>query len=116
MKKVKIALTAATTAMFLPQTARAGGSFGAKPDPSKLPGDNVLGLLRDGILGWVLILSLIALAASALSWAFGQQMSHHTAQSRGKMGVMISAAVALFVGAGPAAIEGLYNLGQQATP
>ncbi len=83
------------------------------PDINQLPGGQVLQQLANGIGGWALVLSLIALLVSAAAWALGSngQNVHYTYV--GKRGVLISGLAALLIGGAPAIINFFSGLGTQ---
>ena len=82
------------------------------PDPSGLPGGHVIQQLLDGLAGWALFGALAALLISAIVWALGSQSGNYHGASRGKTGVLVSAAAALLIGAAPALINFFNRLGQ----
>jgi Family of unknown function (DUF6112) len=84
-----------------------------RPDPSKLPGGNVIQQLVDGLSGWALSGSLAALLISAIVWALGSNSGNYHAAGRGKTGVLIAGITALLVGAAPALINFFNQLGRQ---
>ena len=83
------------------------------PDPSALPGGNVIQQLLDGLAGWALFGSLAALLISAIVWALGANGGNYNAANKGKTGVLVSAMSALLVGAAPALINFFNQLGQK---
>ena len=83
----------------------------ANPDPSQLPGGQVLQNLTNGIMGWGLILALIALIVSAASWALGANSQNYQYAVAGKRGVVVSGLAALLIGAAPAIINFFFNAG-----
>lgn len=83
------------------------------PDPSKLPGGDVIQQLMNGLAGWALFGSLAALLISAIVWALGANSGNYHAAGRGKTGVLVSGVTALLVGAAPALINFFNQLGQK---
>lgn len=83
----------------------------ARPDPSQLPGGQVLQDLTNGIMGWALVLSLVALVISAVVWALGANSSNYQYTYVGKRGVVIAGLAALLIGAAPAIINFFFNAG-----
>jgi hypothetical protein len=81
------------------------------PNPSDLPGGNVIQQLLDGLAGWALFGSLAALLISAIVWALGANGGNYHAANKGKTGVMVAAFTALLVGAAPALINFFNDLG-----
>jgi Family of unknown function (DUF6112) len=83
------------------------------PNPSDLPGGQVIQQLIDGLAGWALFASLAALLVSAIVWALGANSGNYHAAGRGKTGVLVSAVSALLVGAAPALINFFNALGHR---
>lgn len=81
------------------------------PDPSQLPGGAVLQQFTNGIMGWSLVLALIALVVSAVSWALGSNSNNYQYAVAGRRGVLISGLAALLIGAAPAIINFFFNAG-----
>jgi len=81
------------------------------PDPSDLPGGNVIQQLLDGLAGWALFGSLAALLISAIVWALGANGGNYHAANKGKTGVLVAAITALLVGAAPALVNFFNDLG-----
>ena len=87
------------------------GAVSARPDPSQLPGGQVLQNLTDGVMGWALILALVALVVSAVAWALGSNSNNYQYSVAGRRGVVISGLAALLIGAAPAIINFFFNTG-----
>lgn len=83
----------------------------ANPDPSQLPGGEVLQRLTDGIMGWGLIFALIALVLSAVAWALGSNSNNYQYAVAGRRGVVVSGLAALLIGAAPAIINFFFRTG-----
>lgn len=83
----------------------------AEPDPSQLPGGQVLQDLTNGIMGWGLILALVALVLSAVTWALGSNSQNYQYTMVGKRGVVVSGLAALLIGAAPAIINFFFDTG-----
>jgi hypothetical protein len=81
------------------------------PDPTQLPGANVLQSLTNGIDGWGLILAWVAMVIGAIAWAFGQHSQNYQQAYSGRKGVLISGAAALLIGAAPHVINFFNTLG-----
>lgn len=83
----------------------------ARPDPSQLPGGEVLQSLTNGIMGWGLILALVALMVSAITWALGANSQNYQYAVAGKRGVLIAGLAALLIGAAPAIVNFFFSAG-----
>ncbi|MFP4636547.1 MAG: DUF6112 family protein [Nitriliruptoraceae bacterium] len=81
------------------------------PDPSQLPGGEVLQNLTNGIMGWALALSLIALLVSAAAWALGANSQNYQYTVAGKRGVLVAGIAALLIGAAPAIVNFFFDAG-----
>ena len=81
------------------------------PDITQLPGGQVLQNLTNGIMGWVLVLCLVALVISAAVWALGSNSQNYQYATAGRRGVLVSALAALLVGAAPAIINFFFDAG-----
>jgi MFS family permease len=81
------------------------------PDPTQLPGADVLQKLTDGIGGWALIAALVGMVIGAVAWAFGQHSQNYQQAYSGRKGVIISGAAALLIGAAPHVVSFFSNLG-----
>ncbi|MGD0881202.1 MAG: DUF6112 family protein [Acidimicrobiales bacterium] len=82
------------------------------PDPSQLPGGQVLQKLTDGIGGWALALSLVGLLIGAAMWALGAHSQNYQQSYSGRKAVLVSGLAALLVGAGPAIVNFCFSTGQ----
>jgi hypothetical protein len=87
------------------------GAVGGRPDPSQLPGGQVLQNLTNGVMGWALILALVALVVSAVAWALGSNSNNYQYSVAGRRGVMVAALAALLIGAAPALINFFFDTG-----
>jgi hypothetical protein len=81
------------------------------PDPRQLPGGQVLEQLTNGIMGWALILALVALVVSAVSWALGSNSNNYQYAVAGRRGVVVAGLAALLIGAAPAIINFFFDTG-----
>ena len=81
------------------------------PDTSKLPGGQVLQNLMNGLDGWALALSLVALVIGAAAWALGSHAQNYQQTYVGRRAVLISGLAALLIGTGPAIVNFFYNAG-----
>ncbi len=82
------------------------------PDPSALPGGQVLQHLMNGIGGWALALSLVGLLVGAAAWALGSHGQNYQQTYVGRRAVLISGLAALLIGAGPAIVNFFFSTGQ----
>lgn len=81
------------------------------PNPTQLPGGQVLQQLTDGIMGWALVLALIALVVSAVTWALGSNSNNYQYAVSGRRGVVVAGLTALLIGAAPAIINFFFDTG-----
>jgi hypothetical protein len=87
------------------------GAVSGSPDPSQLPGGQVLQNLTNGVMGWSLILALGAMVVSAVAWALGSNSNNYQYSLAGRRGVVISGLAALLIGAAPAIINFFFDTG-----
>lgn len=83
-----------------------------QPDTSALPGGQVLQNLMNGLDGWALALSLVALVIGAAAWALGSHAQNYQQTFVGRRAVLISGLAALLIGAGPAIVNFFFKAGQ----
>src|SRR5665213_4438466 len=83
-----------------------------QPDTSALPGGQVLQNLMNGLDGWALALSLVALVIGAAAWALGSHAQNYQQTYVGRRAVLISGLAALLIGAGPAIVNFFFTAGQ----
>ncbi len=83
-----------------------------QPDTSALPGGQVLQNLMNGLDGWALALSLVALVIGAAAWALGSHAQNYQQSYVGRRAVLISGLAALLIGAGPAIVNFFFKAGQ----
>jgi hypothetical protein len=84
---------------------------GLHPNLTGLPGGGALQALVDGVAGWALLGSLLALVLGSVAWALGSH-SHNVHQSMaGRRAVLVSGAAALLIGAAPALINFFFDAG-----
>ncbi len=86
----------------------------AYPNPSGLPGSNVLQQLVNGAEAWALAIALLGAFIGAAMWAVASHSHNHQYAGRGRMAALISAAAALIVGAAPGLVNFFQHLGTQA--
>ena len=82
------------------------------PDPTQLPGGQVLQRLTDGLGGWALALSLVGLLVGAAAWALGAHSQNYQQSYSGRKAVLVSGFAALLIGAGPAIVNFFFAAGQ----
>lgn len=82
------------------------------PDPTQLPGGGTLQQLTNGIGGWALIASLVALVVGAAAWALGAHSQNYQQSLVGRRTVLISGVAALLIGAAPAIINFFFGAGK----
>ncbi len=103
----------APAALLHPATFLRLADVTLSPDSSQLPGSSVLQNLTNGIAGWALILSLVALLIGAVMWALGSHSQNYHQSMAGRRAVLVSGAAALVIGAAPALINFFFHTGQQ---
>jgi MFS family permease len=81
------------------------------PDPGSLPGGTTLQQLTNGIAGWALMLSLVALVIGAAAWALGAHSQNYHQSYTGRRAVLVSGLAALIIGAGPTLINFFFHTG-----
>jgi Mn2+/Fe2+ NRAMP family transporter len=86
----------------------------AHPNPSGLPGSNVLQQLVNGAEAWALAIALLGAFVGAAMWAVASHSHNHHYAGRGRMAALISAAAALVIGAGPGLVNFFQHLGTTA--
>jgi hypothetical protein len=90
------------------------GTVSAKPDPTGLPGSNVLQQLVNGAEAWALAIALIGAFVGAALWAISSHGQNHHYAARGRMAALISAAAALVIGSAPGIVNFFQHLGTTA--
>lgn len=86
----------------------------AHPNPTGLPGSNVLQQLVNGAEAWALVIALLGAFVGAALWAVASHTHNHHYAARGRMAALISAAAALVVGAAPGLVNFFERLGTTA--
>jgi MFS family permease len=89
----------------------ASGGVSLNPDPSNLPGANVLQSLADGLGGWALIAALAGIVVGAVMWAFGHYSQNYQQAYNGRRGVLVSGLAAILIGGAPEIINLLVQKG-----
>lgn len=82
------------------------------PDPTALPGGQLLQHLMNGLGSWALAFSLAGLLIGAAAWALGSHGQNYQQTFVGRRAVLISGLAALLIGAGPAIVNFFFNAGQ----
>src|SRR5437764_6936492 len=90
------------------------GAVSAHPNPSGLPGSNVLQQLVNGAEAWALAIALLGAFVGAAMWAIASHSHNHHYAARGRMAALISAAAALLIGAAPGLVNFFQHLGTTA--
>ena len=86
----------------------------AQPDPTGLPGSNVLQQLVNGAEAWALAIALLGAFVGAALWAVSSHGQNHHYAARGRMAALISAAAALVIGSAPGIVNFFQHLGTTA--
>jgi hypothetical protein len=86
----------------------------ATPDPSGLPGSNVLQQIVNGADAWALTITLLGAFVGAAVWAIASHANNPHYASRGRMAALVSAASALIIGAAPGLVNFFAQLGTTA--
>jgi Mn2+/Fe2+ NRAMP family transporter len=86
----------------------------AHPNPSGLPGSNVLQQLVNGAEAWALAIALLGAFVGAALWAVASHSHNHQYAARGRMAAVVSGAAALVIGAGPGLVNFFERLGSTA--
>jgi len=81
------------------------------PHAGALPGSGTLQQMANGLAGWGLILSLVAVVVGAVTWALGShsQNLHHAVA--GRRAVLVAGGAALLIGAAPILINFFFHAG-----
>jgi len=82
------------------------------PNESGLPGIAQLRSIVGAVMTIGLILSVLALIASAIIWGFGANSSNPHLASRGKAGVLVSCGAAILTGAAVTLVNFFWGVGQ----
>ena len=86
----------------------------AHPNPTGLPGSNVLQQLVNGAEAWALAIALLGAFVGAALWAIASHAHNPHYAARGRMAALISGAAALVIGAGPGLVNFFERLGTSA--
>jgi hypothetical protein len=81
------------------------------PNLNGLPGGNELQALTNGLGGWALLLSLVALLIGAIMWALGSHTQNFHQSYSGRRAVIVSGLAALLIGAGPTLVNFFFHAG-----
>src|SRR5271154_7187813 len=90
----------------------ASAAVSMTPDPSQLPGGQVLQRLTNGLGGGALALSLVGLLVGAAAWALCAHSQNYQQSYSGRKAVLVSGFAALLIGAGPAIVNFFFTAGQ----
>ena len=82
------------------------------PDPSNLPGGDVLQSLTNGVAGFALIFCLIGLVLAAGLWAIGAHSNNYQQTFAGKRAFGVCILAALLIGAAAAIVNFFYGAGR----
>ena len=86
----------------------------AHPNPTALPGSNVLQQIVNGTEAWALAICLLGAFVGAAMWAIASHAHSHQYTARGRMAALVSAAAALVIGAAPGLVNFFEHLGTTA--
>ncbi|MDE3130754.1 MAG: hypothetical protein KGL16_06335 [Acidobacteriota bacterium] len=89
-------------------------SVSARPDPTGLPGSNILQQIVNGADAWALAITLLGAFIGAALWAVASHTNSHHYAARGRMAALVSAGAALVIGAGPGLVNFFAHLGATA--
>jgi hypothetical protein len=84
------------------------------PDPTGLPGSNILQQIVNGADAWALAITLLGAFIGAAMWAVASHTNSHHYAARGRMAALVSAGAALVIGAGPGLVNLFAHLGATA--
>lgn len=82
------------------------------PTVSFLPGSGELQRLADGLAGWALVGTLIALVIGATMWALGSHSQNMHQSMTGRRAVMAAVLAAILIGAAPEIISFFFAAGK----
>jgi hypothetical protein len=99
---------------LLPGALLITGNVSATPDPTGLPGSNVLQQLVNGAEAWALAIALLGAFIGAALWALASHAHNPHYAARGRMAAVISGASALVIGSGPGLVNFFQHLGSTA--
>jgi len=81
------------------------------PKPNALPGAGTLQHLANGLAGWALIGSLVAVVVGAVTWALGSHSQNIHGAISGRRTVLVAGGSALLIGAAPILINFFFHAG-----
>ena len=76
-----------------------------EPNPSGLPGSDVLQGLIDGLGFWALLAALAGVLIGAAIWAVASHTNNHHWSAAGRRGTLAAGIAALVIGAAPALVN-----------
>jgi hypothetical protein len=76
-----------------------------EPNPSGLPGSDVLQGLIDGLGFWALLAALAGVLVGAAIWAVASHSNNHHWSAAGRRGTLAAGIAALVIGAAPALVN-----------
>ena len=83
------------------------------PDFGSLSGIGDLRVVIGAMLTIILIVAVLMIIISAITWAIATSNGNYATASKGRIGVLVSVGAAVLAGAGVAWMNWLLNLGQQ---
>jgi hypothetical protein len=81
------------------------------PNPSGLPGGNVIENLTTGLEFWALMAALAGLLIGAGAWALGSHSQNYHQSFVGRRTVLVSGLAALLIGAAPGIVNFFFSAG-----
>jgi hypothetical protein len=102
-------LSPAASAAPPPSTASVPGFT---PDPTQLPGAQVIQNLSNGLGFWALVAALAGLVIGAAAWALGSHSQNFHQSFVGRRTVLVSGLAALLIGAAPGIISFFFGAGR----
>jgi len=82
------------------------------PNTNGLPGIQQLQIIVGSVMTIGLILAVLALIISSVTWGYGSNSSNPHLAARGKLGVLVSCGAAILCGAAVTLVNFFWNVGQ----